>query len=217
MRSDAQLLADVRAELEWDASINDRNIVVAVEDGVVTLAGSVGNYSDKWSAERATKNVAGVRGVANDLEVRLDATAKRSDSEIAAAALQALKLNVAVPADDIKVIVRNGRITLEGKVGKWYQKKAAEQSVRHLWGVVGFINDIEIHPTVQLGDVKGRIRSSLKRHADLDADKIKVELEDDSVILTGEVTSWQERENAETAAWSAQGVARVQNMLSVRL
>jgi len=217
MKSDTQLLADVRAELEWDASINDRNIVVGVKDGVVTLAGSVDNYSNKWSAERITKNVAGVRAVANDLEVKLDATAKRSDGEIAATALQALQSNVAIPAADIKVLVRNGWITLEGKVGKWYQKKAAEQAVRHLWGVVGFTNDIEIRPTVQLGDVKGHIRSSFKRHADLDADKVKVELTDDGVILTGEVSSYQERESAEVAAWSAQGVSRVQNMLSVRL
>lgn len=217
MKSDAQLLADVRAELEWNASVNDRNIVVGVKDGIVTLAGSVDNYSNKWSAERITKNVAGVRAVANDLEVTLDATAKRSDGEIAAAAVQALQSNVAVPAEHIKVVVHNGWITLEGKVGKWYQKKAAEQAVRHLWGVVGFTNDIEIRPTVQLGDVKGRIRSSFKRHADLDADKVKVELTDDGVILTGEVSSWQERENAEVAAWSAQGVSRVQNMLSVRL
>ncbi len=217
MKSDAQLLADVRAELEWNASVNDRNIVVGVKDGIVTLAGSVDNYSNKWSAERITKNVAGVRAVANDLEVTLDATAKRSDGEIAAAAVQALQSNVAVPAEHIKVVVHNGWITLEGKVGKWYQKKAAEQAVRHLWGVLGFTNDIEIRPTAQLGDVKGRIRSSFKRHADLDADKVKVELTDDGVILTGEVSSWQERENAEVAAWSAQGVSRVQNMLSVRL
>lgn len=217
MKTDAQLLHDVKVELEWNASINARSIVAAVEDGVVMLAGSVCSYSDKWSAERVAKNVAGVRAVANDLGVNLDATAQRSDGEIAAAALQALQSNVDVPAGKIKVIVRAGHVALEGTVTRWHQKKAAEQAVRNLWGVVGFTNDIEIRPTTQIGDVKERISSSFRRHAYLEADMIKVEVGDKAVTLTGVVTSWQAKEDAEIAAWSAEGVTEVRNMLSVRL
>jgi len=215
MKTDSELLADVQAELAWDSSVDDRGIVIAVKDGVVTLAGSVGSYVDKWAAEKAVKFVAGVGAIANDIEVKIGATAQRSDPEIAAAALTVLKSNASIPAPDIKAIVSDGWVTLEGKVALWYQKNAAESAVRNLWGVKGISNNIEIKARVYAGDVKGRIRQSFKRHANLDADKVQVGVTDGTVTLTGEVSSWHEREDAERAAWSAPGVARVQNTLSV--
>jgi osmotically-inducible protein OsmY len=216
MKTDTELMSDVQAELDWDSSVDDRGIVIAVKDGIVTLAGHVGSYVDKWAAEKAVKGVAGVSAVANDIEVKIGTAGQRSDREVAEAAVNALKSNVSVPASDIRAIVNDGWVTLEGKAALWYQKNAAENAVRNLWGVKGIVNNIDVRTTVYPGDVKGRIRQSFKRHANLDADKVQVSVADGTVTLAGEVSSWHEREDAEVAAWSAPGVARVQNTLSVR-
>ena len=215
MKTDNELRADVEAELEWDPSLDNRGILIAVKDGIVTLGGHVPSYADKWGAEKAAKSVAGVRAIANDIEVK-PATA-RSDQEIAAAALNALRANVSVPASDIKVVVADGWITLEGQVALWHQRNAAEEAVRSLWGVKGINNSVEIRPQVSAGDIWSKIHAAFTRHADLDADKVQVVVRDDTVTLTGQVHSWHEREDAENAAWSAPGVKRVQNDLSMAL
>lgn len=215
MKTDSEIRADVEAELEWHPSLDHRGILVAVKEGVVTLGGHVPAYADKWGAEKATKNVAGVRAVANEIDVK--PATPRSDQEIAAAALNALKANVSVPASDIKVLVADGWITLEGNVRFWHQKNAAEEAVRSLWGVKGINDAIEIHPHVNAGDIWSKIHTAFKRHADLDADKVTVTVQEDTVTLSGEVHSWHEREDAETAAWAAPGVRRVKNDLSLSL
>ena len=215
MKTDSELIADVQAELDWDPSFDDRGIVVAAKEGVVTLAGYVGSYADKWAAENAAKSVAGVRAIANDIEVHLKPESQRTDREVAEAAVFALKSNVAIPIDAIKVIVNEGCVTLEGKVAMKYEKNTAENAVRNLWGVRSVRNHIEIKPTVHAGDIRGKIRQTFKRHADVDADKIQIAVTDGTVILDGVVTSWREREDAETAAWAAPGVMHVKNRLSV--
>lgn len=217
MKTDTQLMSDVQAELDWDPRIDDRGIVVAVKDGVVTLAGYVSSYADKWSAEKAAKGVAGVRAIANDIEVKLGTASQRPDKDIAEAAANVLRSNVSVPASDIKVIVNDGWITLEGKVTYWYQKSTAENSVRNLWGVKGISNNIELKPQVRAGDVKSKIQQAFHRHATLDANKVNIAVTGGEVTLTGEVSSWHERDEAERAAWAAPGVTRVQNTLSVHL
>jgi osmotically-inducible protein OsmY len=215
MKKDTDLLADVQAELDWNPSFDDRGIVVAVKDGVVTLAGHVNSYADKWSAEDAAKNVAGVRAIANEIEVKLKSTAQRTDREVAEAAVSALRSNVAVPAADIKVIVNEGCITLEGHVSMWYERVAAENAVRYLWGVRSVRNHIQIKAKAYAGDVRGKIRKSFERHANVDADKIQIAVADGTVTLSGHVTSWTEREDAEAAAWAAPGVMHVENLLTV--
>lgn len=217
MKTDTQLMSDVQAGLDWDPSFDNRGIVVAVKDAVVTLAGYVSSYADKWAAERAAKSVAGVRALANDIEVKLGTAAQRPDKDIAEAAANTLRSNVSVPASEIKVIVNDGWITLEGKLSLWYQKNAAENAVRSLWGVKGISNNIELKPQARAGDVESKIQQAFHRHATLDANKVNVAVTDGSVTLTGEVSSWYEHDEAAQAAWAAPGVTRVQNMLSVRL
>jgi osmotically-inducible protein OsmY len=170
--------------MEWDPSLDNRGILVAVKDGVVTLGGHVPAYADKWGAEKATKNVAGVRAVANEIDVK--PATPHSDQEIAAAALNALKANVSVPASDIKVLVSDGWITLEGKVKFWHQRNAAEEAVRSLWGVRASTTPSKsIRRSTP--ETSGARSTAFKRHADLDADKVTVTVRDDTVTLTGEV------------------------------
>ncbi len=163
----------------------------------------------------AAKDVAGVRALANDIEVKLGAASQRPDQEIAEAAANALRANVSVPPSSVKAIVNDGWITLDGKVTQWYQKKAAEDAVRSLWGVKGLINSIEVKSPVKAGDVRSKIQQAFHRHASLDANKVNIAVADGAVTLTGEVSSWHEHDEAAQAAWAAPGVTRVQNLLSV--
>lgn len=213
---DTSLKHDVEDELEWDPVIDASKIGVAATDGVVTMTGTVRAYSDRWNAERIAKRVHGVKAVANDIEVVIDNAEHRDDADIAASAVNALHWNFSIPNERIKVTVSKGWITLDGEVDWQYQKRAAEDAVRHLRGVRGLSNQIIVRPKVQATDVKEKIESALRRNAELDARKVNVETNGGNVVLTGEVRSWVEREDAVNAAWAAPGVARVVDRIEIR-
>jgi osmotically-inducible protein OsmY len=181
----------------------------------VTLSGYVDSYAKRYYAERAAKRVVGVKAVANDLQVKLPFSSQRTDPEIAAAAVKALEDRITVPHDRIKVTVRDGWITLEGDVDWQFQRAAAENAVRDLIGVKGITNLVTVKPSVSPVEVKSKIEEALKRTAELDAQRIKVEVQDGQVILKGTVRAWVEREEAERAAWRAPGVRKVENQIAV--
>ena len=216
MKTDAQLQQDVMNELKWDPTVKAA-IRVDVKDGVVTLSGYVDSYSKKSAADRAAARVFGVKGVAEEIRVRLPGPLKRPDESLARAASNALEWNVRVPHDRIKVQVRNGLVTLSGEVDWWYQKNAAETAVRHLVGVVSVSNGVTIRPESRLlgADVRDSIESAFQRNALLDARRITVETRGGKVILRGSVHSWLEREQAQWAAWAAPGVSEVESHITI--
>lgn len=217
LREDEAIRDDVIAELESDPQVREpARIGVSVHNGVVTLAGSVSSYPEKQAAERAARRVDGVKAVANDIEVKLPTAGIRSDADIAAAAVNALRWDVQVPDERIQVTVREGWVTLEGDVDYWYQKQAAERDVRGLQGVRGVINNIKVMaPRVSPAEVKAKIEKALERSAELDAKRINVETYDGTLVLTGKVRSLAEKEEAEAVAWSTRGVSQVENRIVV--
>ena len=214
MKTDSELRRDVEMELRWDPSVNASDIGVAGKNGVITLTGQVSNYYEKWRAEQIAKRVAGVAGLANDIEVRLNT--ERNDTDIAQAAALALKINTTIPPDRVKVIVEHGWVTLEGNVDWYYQKSSAESAIRHLAGVKAVTNAIAIVPKVIPADVRHQIEQAFERNAQIDARQISIEADGRKVILRGTVRSWAELDEAETAAWAAPGVSEVDNRLTVR-
>lgn len=215
MKTDAHIKADVTDELAWDPAVNATGIGVAVKDGVVTLTGHLDSYAEKHAVEQAVHRVAGVRGIAVELDVRLATEHKRSDSDIAHAAAMALQLNSLVPDEKIQVLVENGRVTLTGEVDWSYQLASAEQCVRPLAGVRGLTNRITIKSRASSKDVGDQITAALTRQAAREAKHITVEVEGSVVTLWGKVHSLAEREAAVGAAFSARGVSRVVDKLEV--
>jgi osmotically-inducible protein OsmY len=215
MKSDSEIERDVRDELKWNPNLHAEDIAVSVKDGVVTLTGFTKSYTDRLEAEATAKRVAGVHAVANDIEVRLPAIDQRPDPDIARDAVAALKSELPISHDRVKVIVKDGWITLEGEVEWQYQKTSADIAVRKVKGVKGVTNVITVKPKVEPSDIKRKIQEAFKRNAEVDAERITVEANGSEVVLKGTVRSWIEREEAERVAWSAPGITNVEDRIVV--
>jgi osmotically-inducible protein OsmY len=215
MRLDSEIERDVKEEVQWDPDLDASDIAVSVKSGVVSLTGYVRSYTDKYEAESAAKRVAGVVGVANDLEVRMPSVDERPDPDIARDAVTAIKAQLPISWENIKVVVKNGWVTLEGSVEWQYQKNTAETAVRRIKGVKSVINSITLRPRVEPDDIKRKIEDAFRRNAEVDANRIQVEGNGSEITLKGTVRSWIEREEAERVAWSAPGVTRVEDRIVV--
>lgn len=213
MKTDMQIKKDIQDELIWDPAVNSTDIGVMVKDGVVTLTGHLSSFAEKLAAERAAQRVGGVRGVAVEIEVQLNADLARSDTDIALAANRALEWSVTVPAGKIQTKVEKGWVSLTGEVEWGYQSQAAERAVRELKGVVGVTNLIKVKPHASAVDIKRNIESALMRQAEREARHMQILVDGSRVTLKGKVHSWSERMAAQGAAWSAPGVSSVANEL----
>jgi osmotically-inducible protein OsmY len=217
MKTNEELQKDVMEEIRWDPLLSEvaSHIGVMAHEGVVTLSGRVNNYNQKISAEQAAQRVAGVKVVAEDIEVVVPRNQQLSDTDIAIAVSNALKWNSAVNEDLIEIKVENGWVVLDGFAEWDYQKKAAENAVKDIAGVTKVINRISLKPVVNPKDVKSRIQAAFKRSAAIDSENISIEALGTKVILRGVVRSWSEKKEAERAAWSAPGVTQVENEISI--
>jgi len=213
--TDRDLQEQVQKALDWEPSVDAADIGVSVENGIVTLRGDVKTYWEKAAAERVALAVYGVKAVANDVNVRIGDGQKRTDTDIAQAAVSALQWNAVVPDEKINVSVSDGWVSLKGKVDWEYQRAAATHAVRDLTGVRGVTNTISIEPHVSAADVKSKIEAALRRSAEVDARRINVGVSESKVILSGNVHSWFERDEARRAAWAAPGVKEVDDRIAV--
>jgi osmotically-inducible protein OsmY len=217
MKSDIKIQEDVQAELRWQPFLQDSAIGVAVKDGIVTLSGKVDAYSKKLAAENAAKKISGVKAIVEDIEVGIPSGTEKADKELAAAILNALKWHAAVLQDEIKISVENGIVKLEGEVDWAYQRNSAQSAIENLEGVRSIDNLITVKPVVSGTDIQNKIRAAFLRSATVDAKNITAEVIDGRVTLKGFVRSLSEKEDAETAAWTAPGITRVNSQLEIRL
>jgi len=214
--TDSQLRQDIIDEFEFDPSFSGEHIGVAVDKNVVTLTGHVSSYAEKLAVIAAARRVKGVHAIAEEIDVRYPFQNKTADDQIAKRAIDILSWDVLVPPSGVEVLVQDGWVTLSGNVNWYYEKTAAEDNVRKLSGVRGVTNKIVIKPRIDSANVKGRIEAALKRHAEVEAKAIRVTVkEGNKVVLEGKVDNWDERRAVETAAWSAAGVASVDDRLTI--
>lgn len=207
-----QLVID---ELEFEPSIDAADIGVAVEGGIVTLSGHVASYAQKAKVEEVVTCVRGVKGFAEEIEVRYPGEKSTADDVLAKRAVDLLHWNAFIPDDAIKVKVQKGYLTLTGQVEWQYQKDSAYRAVRDIYGIKGVTNNVTVTPRASASDVKARIENALKRSAELEADSIKVTVLDGKVSLEGSVKAWPDRGIAERAAWAAPGVNQVEDHLRI--
>lgn len=215
MKTDTALQLDVIAELKWEPSVNAANVGVEVKDGIVTLAGHVDTYAEKWDAERAALRVSGVKAIAVEMDVKLAGANKRTDTDIARSALSVLLWTTPVPPDSVQVKVENGWLTLSGEVEWEYQRQSAANSVRYLMGVTGISDQIVIKPKVSSVAIRTDIEAALKRRAQTDSRQISVAVNGHEVTLGGSVHSWSEKDLAAHSAWGTPGVRNVVDKMTV--
>ena len=214
--NDKQLLQDVINELDFEPSIHAANVGVAADHGVVTLTGHVPCYAQKLAAERAVWRVNGVKGVAQEIQVRFAGDKMHNDDEIAQRALSILAWDSLLPRDSVRVTVQDGWVTLTGMLDWNYQRELAAEDIRKLGGVLGVMNDISLKQTAGAIDVKQHITNALKRHAEVEASRVKISVRDGGTVsLEGNVDNWDERQAVVRAAWSAAGVHAVDDRLRI--
>jgi osmotically-inducible protein OsmY len=215
MKTDTQIQNDVIAELKWSPSIDATAIGVEVKEGIVTLAGHVSSYAEKYDAERVAQRVSGVKALAVEMDVKIAGLSHRNDADLAKAVEGALRWTTFLTKDQVKVMVEKGWVTLTGEVDWEYQRKAAEYAIRYLLGVTGVSDQITIKPSTSAVAVKADIEAALRRRADEDTKAIAVTVKGSKVTLTGTVRSWADRELATDAAWGMPGVYNVVDNIEV--
>jgi osmotically-inducible protein OsmY len=216
MKSDSEIQKQVLQELKWDTRVEETEVGVQVDKGVVTLTGNVSGYAKKIAAQEAAHRVSGVLDVANDIQVKVPGGLVRTDTEVAQAVRRALEWDVMIPEKRIQSTVAQGWITLEGTVDLLREREDAERTVRNLMGVRGVNNKIVVKPPLpKPTQLRERIEEALERGAEREAKRIRVEVSDGTVTLSGSVRSWQEAEAVVGSVSHAPGVQTVKDDLTI--
>ena len=211
MKTDDEILHDVRDELKWEPYLSSTEIGVSVKNSIVTLTGFVDFYWKRISAENAVKRVSEVTAVVQKIAVRLTESGKRKDTDIAKAIQNVMNWSTLVPEDKIKVKVEDGVVTLEGNVEWEFEKKAARKAVEKLEVTVTVIDNIRVTPKFTPTEIRKKIKASFVRNAPFDPDRVDVDVDGGTVRLRGKVRSLAEKKEAEKQVWLARGVTKVEN------
>lgn len=215
LTSDENLKENILSELNWEPAVTEAEIGVTVKNGAVTLTGTVPSYLEKIAAKRAARRVAGVRAIADEIEVHLPCETMATDEEIAQRIAQVIEWNTQIPTDDVKAEVRNGMVTLSGDVDWNFQRTYSHRQIEGIKGVISVTNNIRVRERPAAQDVKQKIEHALHRHADIEASRISLSVKDGTVTLSGNVESFAEKDEIVDAAWSALGVRKVIDNLSI--
>lgn len=219
MTNNEAMYTKVMEKLNFEPSLDTTNITVSIQgdDDIIILGGTVESFYEKLVAEKAVQSLMHVRTIANEITVDLSIPHHKTDAEIAQEVTNAIKNNTITASKNIQAIIKNGIVTLTGDVDWYYQKSAAFNAINKLFGIKSIINNIEVKPIIIIDSskVKSQITKEFERHARIDAEKIKVTVEGKKIILTGKVSSYDEIDEAEDAAWSIAGVEQVDNKLTI--
>jgi len=215
MKTNEELQNDVQAAIKWESLLSTSDIGVVANSGIITLSGSVDSYSKKIAAENAAKSIKGVKAVVEKLKIEFSSWNSKSDIEIAAAILNAIKWNWEVLNDNVKVKVEDGWVTLDGTLQWNYEKEAAQRAVSNLTGVRGITNNILIQPESGITVSQKDIEMALKRNIFIDPSDIDVEVYGNNATLKGSVDSWYQKNLAGKIAWNTPGIVHVNNELDI--
>lgn len=216
-KSNDVLRKEVMEAIGWEPILQSGKILVRVQDGIVTLEGTVDNYNQKEEAEHITKDVLGVKAIVDDIKVDLSFSAIKKDNDITTSVIKALQGKWVIPNQKLKVTVKDGWVTLEGILHWNFQRKTADNAIRYLEGVRGVIDKIVIEAEIENQLEKEIVEKALKRSWILDIGNIKVRVDGKTIFLSGIVSSVFEKEEAERIAWNTSGVWQVDNKLFVEL
>jgi osmotically-inducible protein OsmY len=217
VKSDAQIQQEVLRELKWDTRVEETDVGVEVDRGIVTLSGSVSSHAKRVAAQEAAHRVAGVLDVANNIEIRVPGSFKGSDTELAQSVRQILQWHAHIPHEQIETTVSAGWVTLDGAVDYWSQREEAERAVLRLMCVHGVVNKITVKaPQISAERIREAIEEALERRAEREARDIRVEVDDEGVVsLTGHVHAWRDKRAITGAAAHAPGVKSIEDHLRI--
>lgn len=214
MNTPLQLQRAIEAELAAEPGLDHTRIQVTVHEAIANLTGEVSSYPESKAAEAAALRMAGICGVANELSVHLPLGAHRTDRELATLATRVLINTVHVP-EGIRPVVDHGYVTLTGEAEWPYQNEAAERAVSHLTGVRGVHNEIRLRPRDTATNLTDYFLAALQASSVSDCTHIHTDAVDGTLVLTGDVPSCADRDEAVRIAWNTPGVAKVECRLHV--
>jgi len=217
-KTDAEIETQIREELQWDCRTEGSVFTIQVVEGAVTLSGKVKNYAVKCAAEEAAHRIAGVQSLHNALEVKIPFGAWKTDIEIAEFAARTFEWNVLIPHEKVGAVVTGGWVELVGQVDCWSQREEVERAVSTLPGVLGVSNHIRVNASkVDTQEVCGAIEATLERRVPQETNQVHVAMDENTVRLSGQVPTWEERCAVMRAAGFAPGVRQIVDELQVSM